>query len=65
MELLTDRYSDKIGGVLNCYDRIVLKGTLPMVCFTEDMTSYLYKNKIPIFYYTKFFAVDGVSPSTS
>jgi len=27
--LLTERYADKIQGVLSCYDRIVIQGTLP------------------------------------
>ena len=27
--LLTDRYRDRLAGVLSCYDRIVITGTLP------------------------------------
>ena len=54
MELLTKRYKDKISGVLSCYDRIVLKGTLPTVCYAQGMTGYLFKNNIQIFDYTKF-----------
>ena len=54
MELLTKRYEDKISGQLSCYDRIVLKGTLPTVCYAQGMTGYLFKNNIQIFDYTKF-----------
>jgi hypothetical protein len=54
MELLTKRYADKISGVLSCYDRIVLKGTLPTICYAEGMTSYLYQKNILIYDYTKF-----------
>ena len=54
MELLTKRYYDKIGGLISCYDRILLKGTLPTVCYAQGMTSYLFKNNILIFDYTKF-----------
>lgn len=54
MELLTERYADKISGVLSCYDRIVLKGTLPTVCYAQGMSNHLFKNNILIFDYTKF-----------
>ena len=54
MDLLTKRYEDKISGVLSCYDRIVLKGTLPTVCYSQGMTGYLFKNNVQIFDYTKF-----------
>jgi hypothetical protein len=54
LELLTKRYEDKISGVLSCYDRIVLKGTLPTICYAQGMTGYLFKNNVQIFDYTKF-----------
>jgi len=54
MELLTDRYKEEISGELSCYDRIILKGTLPTICYAEGMTGYLYKNNILIFSYKKF-----------
>jgi hypothetical protein len=28
---LTERYDDRIAGVLSCYDRLVITGTLPVV----------------------------------
>jgi len=54
MELITERYKDKISGVIGCYDRIVLKGTLPMACYPKGMTDLLYKKGIKVFDYTKF-----------
>ena len=49
IELLTDRYSDQIAGVLRCWDRMLIFGTLPGICFAEGMTSFLSKRKIRIF----------------
>jgi len=48
---LLDKYADKIKGVLNCYDRVVITGTLPEICFAQGMTSFLYNNGIRIFDY--------------
>ena len=28
-ELLTDKYQDALDGVLHCYDRIILTGSIP------------------------------------
>jgi hypothetical protein len=53
MELLTDKYRDKIAGELSCYDRIVFTGTIKNISYAQGMTSYLYKNKIRIFDYPK------------
>ena len=41
LTLLTERHADQIAGVLSCYDRILVFGTLPGICFAEGMTSYL------------------------
>ncbi|HSV31175.1 MAG TPA: hypothetical protein VLH40_04020 [Atribacteraceae bacterium] len=46
---LTERYKDKTKGVLACYDRIVIQGSIPGLCFDGGMTSYLYQNTIKIF----------------
>ena len=54
MELLTDRYSKKIEGKLSCYDRVVITGTLPELCYSQGMTNYLNKKGIKIFDYPKF-----------
>src|SRR5256885_8181771 len=56
MASLTERYEERIAGVLSCYDRMVVTGTLPGVCFAEGMTRFLYANKIRIFDYPQFAA---------
>ena len=53
-ELLTKRYEDNLLGVLSCFDRIVITGTLPGACYAAGMTSFLYAKKIKIFEYPKF-----------
>lgn len=55
-ELLTDRYREQISGVLDCYDRMIITGTLPQLCYAEGMTSFLYAKRIRIFDYPKTFA---------
>jgi len=52
--LLTERYADQINGMYSCYDRVVIQGTLPVFCYAEGMTSYLYHKKIRIFDYPRF-----------
>jgi hypothetical protein len=54
MELLTQRYSEKISGTLSCYDRIVITGTLPVLSNAGHLTSYMFQNNIRIFDYAKF-----------
>jgi hypothetical protein len=52
--LLTERYNKQIAGVISCYDRIIIQGTLPGWCFDQGMTSFLKSNGIKIFDYPKF-----------
>jgi hypothetical protein len=51
---LIDRYDDRIAGVLSCYDRVVVTGTLPTVYYAEGMTRFLYASQIRIFDYPEF-----------
>jgi hypothetical protein len=51
---LVDRYDDRIAGVLSCYDRVVIAGTLPRVCYAAGMTGFLYAHEMRIFDYPKF-----------
>jgi hypothetical protein len=53
-EMLTDRYAKKITGILNCFDRITIQGTLRHLCYAEGMSSYLRSHNIRIFDYPKF-----------
>lgn len=54
MNTIITKYSKKITGVLNCFDRIIITGTLPSLCYSAGMTSYLYSKGIRIFDYPKF-----------
>jgi hypothetical protein len=51
---LTERYDDRIAGVLSCYDRVVITGTIPVICYAEGMTRFLYARGIRIFDYPPF-----------
>jgi len=51
---LTERYAAQIAGVLSCYDRILITGTLPGVCFAEGMARYLRARDIRLFDYPRF-----------
>ena len=54
IELLTERYEGQIAGVLCCYDRIIMQGTVPNWCYAKGMTNYLYEHQIRIFDYPKW-----------
>jgi hypothetical protein len=58
MQQFTERYAEKIRGVLSCLDRIVITGTIPRICFAEGMTGYLYQQGIRIFDYPQW--ADGL-----
>ncbi|MBC8179490.1 MarR family transcriptional regulator [candidate division KSB1 bacterium] len=58
MKLLTEHYNEHITGILSCYDRVVITGTLPTVCYSQGMTSWLYAHNIRIFDYKKM--ADGL-----
>ena len=53
-ESLVKRYDERIAGVLSCYDRVVITGTLPGVCYAEGMTRFLHANGVRIFDYPQF-----------
>ena len=54
MVSLTQRYDHRIAGVLSCYDRVVITGTLPTVCYADGMTRFLYASGIRIFDFPEF-----------
>ena len=54
MELFTQRHAAQIDGELSCFDRIVITGTIPAICYADGMTSYLRFKGIRIFDYTKW-----------
>ena len=53
-ELLTERYQSQIAGVLSCYDRIIIQGTIPKWCYAKGMTDYFYEHNIRVFDYAKW-----------
>ena len=52
--LLPDKYRNQIHGVLHCYDRVIMAGSLQPFCYAHGMTNYLYQQQIRIFDYTQF-----------
>jgi hypothetical protein len=52
--LLTERYRERLSGVLSCYDRIIITGTLPGACYAQGMTAFLSARQIRIFDYARF-----------
>jgi hypothetical protein len=52
--LIPERYTDQIAGVISCYDRLIIEGTLPGWCFDQGMTSFLNAYQIKIFDYPQF-----------
>jgi hypothetical protein len=53
-ELLTEKYADRMDGVLHCYDRVVLTGSIQPWSYAQGMTGYLYAHDIRIFDYVQF-----------
>jgi hypothetical protein len=52
--LLTERYDDKIHGVLSCLDRVIITGMIPQIGYADAMSCELYKRKVRVFDYTQF-----------
>jgi hypothetical protein len=53
-QALIERYGNFLHGVLSCYDRMVMTGTLPQVCYAAGMTRFLAARSIRIFDYPRF-----------
>ena len=51
---LTNRYAVNMHGMLSCYDRILITGTMPGACYAAGMTSFLYSRGVRIFDYAQF-----------
>ena len=51
---LVNRYAVNMHGVLSCYDRILITGTMPGACYAAGMTSFLYSRGVRIFDYAQF-----------
>jgi len=51
---LTDKYRDQLDGVLHCFDRVIVLGSLHPLCYAKGMTHYLSEQHIRIFDYAQF-----------
>lgn len=56
MATLAKRYASHMVGVLSCFDRIVITGTIPGWCHAEGMARYLAGQGLRLFDYAKQFA---------
>jgi hypothetical protein len=54
MASLIERYSDKIIGVISCFDRMVITGIVPGICYSAGMGAHLRALNIRIFDYPRF-----------
>jgi len=50
-KMITEQYKEQIRGTLSCYDRIIVRGIIPVWGFADGMTSVLHTEKIQIFDY--------------
>lgn len=44
-----ERHADKIIGVVSCFDRVILQGTLPDICHPDAITAFFHARGIRIF----------------
>ena len=54
MGLLTERHINQLKGVISCFDRVILTGTIPEICHPQALRSYMNRQKIKIFDYPKW-----------
>jgi hypothetical protein len=54
MSTFIERHADKIRGVLSCFDRVVLTGTLPDLCHADAMARFLGARQIRLFDYPRW-----------
>jgi hypothetical protein len=54
MESLLTRYKDQILGVSSCFDRVLVTGILPDICYPEGMAAYLWAHDIRVFDFTQW-----------
>ena len=54
MNPFVERHRDKISGLLSCFDRVVITGTLPDIGYAGAMAGYLSYHKIRLFDYPRW-----------
>lgn len=52
--MLTERHAKRIRGVISCFDRLLIVGTLPDICHPRACTRELNRRHVRIFDFTKF-----------
>lgn len=52
-----ERYRDRIVGVLPCFDRVVVYGSMTEICNKFELERYLRRNEIPLERFADFFQV--------
>ena len=54
MNSFIERHQDLITGTLSCFDRVIITGTLPDICYHGAMAGYLSYHNIRIFDYPQW-----------
>ena len=54
MNPFVERHQDQIAGVLTCWDRVIITGTLPEICHAEALARYLSQRDIRLFDYPRW-----------
>jgi len=54
MNPFVEHHRDEISGVLSCFDRVVITGTLPDIGYAGAMAGYLSYHKIRLFDYPRW-----------
>jgi len=54
MDTFLQRHQNQIQGVISCFDRIIITGTFPDICYPSVLASLLYSKKIRLFDYPRW-----------
>ncbi len=54
MNRFVELHKDQISGVISCFDRVVITGSLPDICHAQAMAGYLSYNKLRLFDYARW-----------
>ena len=54
MQALVDSSDERFDGVLSCFDRVIIIGSLPDICYPEGLAAYLSTHHIRLFDFTQW-----------
>ncbi len=54
MEALLARHEEHISGAISCFDRVVIMGSLPDICYPEGMAAHLSAHGVRLFDFAKW-----------